>query len=92
MSRALYQVHRTVAGVHAVDEFQEVLRSCNVMMYRDAKELAMKCGIPVVPGYNDADQSPERLMQEIQRIGYPVILKASYGGGGRVASVEHVHA
>ena len=52
----------------------------------------MKYGIPVVPGYNDADQSPERLMQEIQRIGYPVILKASYGGGGRVASVEHVHA
>ena len=52
----------------------------------------MKCGIPVVPGYNDADQSPERLMQEIQRIGYPVILKASYGGGGRVASVERVHA
>ena len=52
----------------------------------------MKCGIPVVPGYNDADQSPERLMQEIQSIGYPVILKASYGGGGRVASVERVHA
>lgn len=52
----------------------------------------MKCGIPVVPGYNDADQSPERLMQEIQCIGYPVILKASYGGGGRVASVKRVHA
>ena len=52
----------------------------------------MRCGIPVVSGYSGQDQSPQRLLQEIQRIGYPVILKASYGGGGRVAVLFCSHA
>ena len=51
---------------------------------RDAKELARQCGIPVVPGYSGPDQSTVRLIEEIERIGYPVLVKASMGGGGRV--------
>ncbi|MCB1172149.1 MAG: acetyl-CoA carboxylase biotin carboxylase subunit [Leptospiraceae bacterium] len=39
--------------------------------------------LPVVPGYHGPDQSTERLEQEAERIGFPVMLKASAGGGGR---------
>lgn len=46
----------------------------------------MQCGIPVVPGYNGSDQSLSRLKDEVKRIGFPVLLKATMGGGGRVRS------
>ena len=48
-----------------------------------AKELMKKAGVPVVPGYNEADQTPARLRKEAEKIGYPVLLKASAGGGGK---------
>ncbi len=48
-----------------------------------AKELAQKAGVPTVPGYSGGDQGEERLSEEAQRIGYPVLVKASAGGGGR---------
>ena len=48
-----------------------------------AKELARRAGVPTVPGYDGADQAAERLAQEAQRIGFPVLVKASAGGGGR---------
>ena len=44
----------------------------------------MKASIPVVPGYNGTDQSVSRIVKEINSIGYPVLLKATMGGGGRV--------
>jgi acetyl-CoA carboxylase biotin carboxylase subunit len=48
-----------------------------------AKELMKKAGVPVVPGYNGDDQSTARLQKEADAIGYPVLLKASAGGGGK---------
>ena len=42
-----------------------------------------EAGVPVVPGYEGEDQSPETLAQEAERIGYPVLIKAAAGGGGR---------
>ena len=48
-----------------------------------AKELAHDAGVPTVPGYAGEDESEERLLQEADRIGYPVLVKASAGGGGR---------
>ena len=48
-----------------------------------AKELMIKAGVPVVPGYNGADQSVESFTNEAEQIGYPVLLKASAGGGGK---------
>lgn len=48
-----------------------------------AKQLMEKAGVPVVPGYHGEDQSPERLQQEADRIGYPVLIKAVAGGGGK---------
>ncbi len=48
-----------------------------------AKTLMAAAGIPVVPGYHGGDQSDARLAGEASRIGYPVLLKAVAGGGGK---------
>ncbi|HEU0197277.1 MAG TPA: biotin carboxylase N-terminal domain-containing protein [Nevskiaceae bacterium] len=48
-----------------------------------AKQLAAARGVPCLPGYNGEDQSPETLIAEAERIGYPVMVKAVAGGGGR---------
>jgi 3-methylcrotonyl-CoA carboxylase alpha subunit len=48
-----------------------------------AKELARRAGVPTVPGYDGGDDPEESLAEEAERIGYPVLVKASAGGGGR---------
>ena len=47
------------------------------------KKLAQQAGLPLVPGYQGDDQSLEKLTEEVQKIGLPVIVKAAAGGGGR---------
>jgi 3-methylcrotonyl-CoA carboxylase alpha subunit len=49
----------------------------------EAKALMQEAGIPLVPGYHGEDQSPDLLAREAERIGYPVLIKASAGGGGK---------
>ncbi len=48
-----------------------------------AKTLMEKAGVPLVPGYHGHDNDPALLAREAARIGYPVLIKASAGGGGR---------
>ena len=48
-----------------------------------AKTLMAAAGVPLVPGYHGDDQSPDRLTAEAEKIGYPVLIKASAGGGGK---------
>jgi 3-methylcrotonyl-CoA carboxylase alpha subunit len=48
-----------------------------------AKALAEQHNVPLLPGYHGADQAPDVLEQHASRIGYPVLIKASAGGGGR---------
>ena len=48
-----------------------------------AKQLAQARGVPCLPGYQGEDQSDGRLEAEAQRIGFPVMVKAVSGGGGR---------
>jgi 3-methylcrotonyl-CoA carboxylase alpha subunit len=48
-----------------------------------AKALAERHGVPVLPGYHDDDQALDVLREHAARIGYPVLVKASAGGGGR---------
>lgn len=48
-----------------------------------AKALMREAGVPVVPGYDGEDQSDARLAEEAERIGFPVLIKAAAGGGGR---------
>ena len=49
----------------------------------ESKQLMEKAGVPLVPGYHEADQDPAMLQHEANRIGYPVLIKASAGGGGK---------
>src|SRR5690606_23866733 len=48
-----------------------------------AKDLMQAAGVPVVPGYTGEDQSPQLLAREAARIGFPLMIKAAHGGGGK---------
>jgi len=48
-----------------------------------SKQLMEQAGVPLVPGYHGADQDPALLQREADAIGYPVLIKASAGGGGK---------
>ncbi|WP_226781478.1 acetyl/propionyl/methylcrotonyl-CoA carboxylase subunit alpha [Oceaniglobus trochenteri] len=55
-----------------------------------AKALMEQAGVPVVPGYHGAGQGADLLAQEAAKIGYPVLIKARAGGGGKgMRLVEH---
>ncbi len=49
----------------------------------ESKRLMEAANVPLVPGYHGADQDPALLHKEADRIGYPVLIKASAGGGGK---------
>jgi len=69
------------AGIVFVGPPAEAIRA---MGLKDrAKALMQKAGVPVVPGYLGDDQSPPVLAKEADRIGYPVLIKAVAGGGGK---------
>ncbi|RZO39647.1 MAG: acetyl/propionyl/methylcrotonyl-CoA carboxylase subunit alpha [Rhodobacteraceae bacterium] len=58
--------------------------SIRAMGLKDAaKALMQKAGVPVVPGYHGADQSDAYLAEQAEQIGYPVLIKAVAGGGGK---------
>jgi 3-methylcrotonyl-CoA carboxylase alpha subunit len=51
---------------------------------KSASKAAMAAvGVPVAPGYHGTEQSAQRLQEEAQRVGFPLIIKASAGGGGK---------
>ena len=54
-----------------------------------AKRLAQQAGVPVIPGYGQALASVDEAVQRAATIGYPVILKASAGGGGKGMRIAH---
>jgi len=49
----------------------------------ESKRLMESAGVPLVPGYHGANQDAVHLQREADRIGYPVLIKASAGGGGK---------
>jgi geranyl-CoA carboxylase alpha subunit len=54
-----------------------------------AKAIMSAAGVPCIAGYQGEDQSASRLIQEAQRIGFPVMIKATAGGGGRGMRLVH---
>jgi pyruvate carboxylase len=48
-----------------------------------AKKLAIENDVPTIPGTDEAVSDPEQIKSEAKKIGYPLIVKASFGGGGR---------
>src|SRR4051812_47812414 len=82
--------------------FAEVCRDCKIEFIGPSpesmrmlgsklasKDLAKQCHVPLTPGSNGAITSEEEAVEVAQRIGYPVIIKASAGGGGRGMRVAH---
>lgn len=55
-----------------------------------AKKIMGQAGVPLVPGYHGEDQDPARLQAEADNIGYPLLIKASAGGGGKGMRVVRV--
>ncbi|RMF12385.1 MAG: ATP-grasp domain-containing protein, partial [Candidatus Dadabacteria bacterium] len=56
---------------------------------RAAKVRMIEAGVPCVPGYEGEDQADETLIAEAQRIGFPLMVKAAAGGGGRGMRIVH---
>lgn len=59
-------------------------QAIRTMGMKNAAKLAMiKANVPVIQGYNGTDQSNERLFEEARHIGFPIMMKAVFGGGGK---------
>ena len=69
------------AGVQFVGPTPESIRAMGAK--HEAKAIMEAAGVPVVPGYHNEDQSEKVLLQAARDIGFPVLIKASAGGGGR---------
>ena len=71
----------TAAGLIFIGPSADAMRAMGLK--HAAKALMVEAGVPVVPGYHGADQNPEHLQAEAARVGYPVMIKAVAGGGGK---------
>ncbi|MGH8198741.1 MAG: acetyl/propionyl/methylcrotonyl-CoA carboxylase subunit alpha [Steroidobacteraceae bacterium] len=69
------------AGIRFVGPPAAAIRAMGLK--HEAKALVSAAGVPVVPGYMGEDQAPARLAREAGRIGFPVLVKAVAGGGGK---------
>ena len=70
-----------VAGIVFVGPPAEAIRAMGSKS--EAKKRMAAAGVPLTPGYHGDDQSPSLLQAEADRIGYPVLIKAAAGGGGK---------
>jgi len=66
----------------------ELLKNCTTALQSmgdktTARAMATACGVPVVPGTEHALSTPEEAHAFAEMAGYPIILKAAFGGGGR---------
>ncbi len=69
------------AGILFVGPSPRAIRDMGLK--REAKEIVSKAGVPVIPGGSAQDQSVKGLCAEARGIGFPVLVKASAGGGGK---------
>lgn len=56
------------------------------VLFSTSKHIMSAAGVPIIGGYHGEDQSNERLQAEAARIGFPVMIKAVRGGGGKVGA------
>lgn len=78
------------AGITFIGPSPQAMRQMGLKIA--GRQIAAEADVPTVPGYNGEDQSNAALGEQMQRIGFPVLIKASAGGGGkgmRVVRAEH---
>ncbi len=71
----------TDAGILFIGPSEDAIRSMGSK--REAKKIVEAAGVPVIPGYDGADQNPDVLLEKAREMGCPVLVKASAGGGGK---------
>jgi len=69
------------AGIIFVGPPPEAMRALGAK--RGARDLAARAGLPIVPGYSGGSDDDARMAKEAERIGFPLLVKASAGGGGK---------
>ncbi len=82
--------------------FADVCKSCNIHFIgpsaeamrlmgdkNTARKMARKAGVPIVPGSEDLIDSREKALEIARKLGYPVLVKATAGGGGRGMRIAH---
>ncbi len=82
--------------------FAEICRSCNIAFIGpsveaiqlagnkvESRRVMRKAGIPVVPGSDNTVATPEEALEVAHEVGYPVMIKAALGGGGRGMRIAH---
>ncbi len=95
-------IHPGYGFLSEVSRFAEVCRSCNLEFIGPsatamslmgdkvkAREIATAAGVPVVPGSKGAIETGEEAVKIAHEVGYPVLVKAGLGGGGRGMRVAH---
>jgi len=95
-------IHPGYGFLSEVSRFAEVCRSCNLEFIGPsakamdlmgdkvkAREIAIAAGVPVVPGSKGAVPTGEEAVKIARQVGYPVLVKAGMGGGGRGMRVAH---
>jgi 3-methylcrotonyl-CoA carboxylase alpha subunit len=60
------------------------MKSNDLFSYSASKEIMIAADVPVVPGYHGQEQSVAFLKSKADEMGYPVLIKAVKGGGGKV--------
>ncbi|ELU40318.1 3-methylcrotonyl-CoA carboxylase [Rhizoctonia solani AG-1 IA] len=55
----------------------------------ESKDIMTRAGVPCVPGYHGSDQAPAKLLSEAKSIGFPVLIKAVLGGGGKGMKIAY---
>lgn len=76
-----------VSGIRFIGPRPDVIRLMGVK--ERARTAMQEAGVPILPGSEGVLKTTEEGLQAAEKIGYPVILKASYGGGGRGMRVVH---
>lgn len=64
--------------------FKQPEKNVLIFIHSTSKHIMSAAGVPIIGGYHGEDQSNERLQAEASRIGFPVMIKAVRGGGGKV--------
>src|SRR5207237_4295937 len=95
-------IHPGYGSLSENPHFAEICRACNIEFIgppqeamrllgnkNEARKLAQKAGVPVVPGSEGLIDTDAEALRLAQTMGYPVLIKAAAGGGGRGMRVAH---